>query len=293
MPDPVAIIFGANGQDGYYLNDLLSRKGVKVVGVSRSGPWVHGDVANYTTVEALVKQHQPQYIFHLAANSTTRHDALFENNNSIGTGSLNILETVKLHSPHTKVFLSGSGLQFKNVGQPIRETDPFEATSPYAVSRIQSLYAARYYRSLGIRAYMGYFFNHESPRRPERHMSKKIACAAQRIKQGSNEQIEIGDISVKKEWTYAGDVVNAIYTLVSQEQVFESNLGSGEAYSIEDWLHECFSLIGRNWEEYVIKKEGFAAEYEVLVSDPHTIFSLGWRPEVSFSSLAKMMVTGE
>ena len=285
-----AIIFGANGQDGFYLDQLLKSKGVNVVGISRSGNWIHSDIGDYEEVIQLVREHQPHYIFHLAANSTTRHDVLFENHATISAGTLNILEAVKLHSPRTKVFLSGSGLQFRNNGLPIKETDEFEATSTYAVSRIQSVYAARYYRSLGIKTYFGYFFNHESPMRPERHMSKKIACAVQRIADGSNEKLVIGDISVKKEWTYAGDIVRGILTLVEQDDVFEATIGSGLAYSIEEWLEQCFGLIQKDWRDFVTERNDFISEYRVLVADPATIFSLGWKPEVSFSSLAKMMV---
>ncbi len=286
----VAVIFGANGQDGFYLNRLLIQNGVKVVGVSRNGDWLHADVSNYTEVSDIIRLHKPDYIFHLAANSATRHEVMFENHATISTGTLNILEAVKVYSPATRVFLSGSGLQFINKGLPIKETDEFAATSAYAVSRIQSVYAARYYRSYGINAYFGYFFNHESPLRPERHMSKKIACAVQRIGNGSSEKIEIGDISVKKEWAFAGDIVNGIFTLVQQDEIFEATIGSGQAYSIEEWLEACFGLIGQNWKDSVIIKDNFKAEYNVLVSDPSTLNSLGWQPEVSFSSLAKMMV---
>ena len=285
-----AVIFGANGQDGYYLNELLKQKGISVVGVSRGGNWLHADVANYEEVNTIVKSNLPNYIFHLAANSTTRHEALFDNHAAISTGTFNILEAVKQYSPHTKVFLSGSGLQFVNKGQPIKETDIFEASSPYSVSRIQSVYAARYYRSIGIKVYFGYFFNHESPMRPERHMSKKIAMAAQRIAAGSNEKIVIGDISVKKEWTFAGDIVNAILTLIEQDTVFEATLGSGLAYSIEEWLEQCFGLINKNWHDFVIEKNNFVSEYRILVANPETIHQLGWQPEVTFPNLAKMMV---
>ena len=287
-----AIIFGANGQDGYYLNELLKLNNIDVTGISRSGDWLYADISNYDQVAEIIKSKNPDYIFHLAANSTTRHEALFENHATISTGTLNILEAVKLFSPDTKVFLSGSGLQFKNNDQPIKETDAFEATSTYAVSRIQSVYAARYYRSIGIKAYFGYFFNHESPVRPERHMSKKIANAAQRIAAGSNEKLEIGDISVKKEWTYAGDVVKGILTLVQQEDIFEATIGSGLAYSIEEWLEQCFGLIQKDWRDFVTERNDFTPEYKILVSDPSTLFSLGWKPEVSFSLLAKKMVQG-
>ncbi|MES2704083.1 MAG: GDP-mannose 4,6-dehydratase [Bacteroidota bacterium] len=287
-----AIIFGINGQDGYYLEQLLVQNGLNVIGASRKGDWLHVDVSDYEAVAALVRQHQPAYIFHLAANSTTRHEALFENHATIATGTLNILEAVKLFSPGTKVFLSGSGLQFVNEDKPIKETDPFAATSAYAVSRIQSVYAARYYRSLGLKVYFGYFFNHDSPRRPERHMSNRIAAAVKRIAAGSNEQITIGDMSVRKEWAFAGDIVRGVYTLVQQDEVFEATIGSGLAYSIEDWLGECFSQVGKDWHNHVVQQGGFVPEYNVLVSDPSTIFSLGWRPEVSFAALAAMMLAG-
>ncbi|WP_315824121.1 GDP-mannose 4,6-dehydratase [Paraflavitalea speifideaquila] len=153
-----AIIFGANGQDGYYLSELLLKNNLQVIPVSRQGNVVKTDVADFESVKSLIQQHKPDYVFHLAANSTTRHEALFENHTTIATGTLNILEAVKTIWPQAKVFISGSGLQFKNEGRPIKETDAFEARDAYSVSRIQSVYAARYYRTLGLKVYVGYFF---------------------------------------------------------------------------------------------------------------------------------------
>ena len=287
-----AIIFGANGQDGYYLSKLLTENKIQVVAVSRSGEKsISGDISDYSFVKNLIELHRPEYVFHLAANSTTRHDVFFENHATICNGTNNILEAVKLFSPTTKVFISGSALQFKNDGVPIHEEDPFEARDAYSVCRIQSVYAARYYRSLGIKTYVGYFFNHDSPIRTSRHVSKFIADTARKVKNGENAKIEIGDITVKKEWTYAGDMVRAIWTLVQQEHVTEAVLGSGKAFSIEQYLIECFSLIGKDWQQYVTLKTGFNPEYQIMVSNPATIFSLGWKPEVNFSQLAKMMIT--
>ncbi len=285
-----AIIFGANGQDGHYLAEECRLNRIEPVGVSRSGNWLHGDVGNYQDVEALVKQHLPDYIFHLAANSTTRHGALFENHETISTGTLNILEAVKRHSPRTRVFLAGSGLQFVNTGRPISERDPFEASSPYSVARIQSVYAARYFRSLGIKTYVGYLFHHESPLRKPNHVCKMITLAVQRIAAGSKEQLELGDISVQKEWTFAGDVAKGIFALASQDAVFEATIGSGIAYSIENWLEQCFGLVGLNWRDHVKIRQGFTAEYKRLISDPATIRKLGWSPDVSFAELAKIML---
>ncbi len=285
-----AIIFGANGQDGFYLTSLLVKKGYTVIGVTRTGDGLHTDIASYQEVSKLVQKYLPHYIFHLAANSTTRHEALFENHNTISTGTINILEAVKNYSPQTRVFISGSGLQFVNNDRPIKETDAFEARDAYSVSRIHSVFAARYYRRLGIKAYVGYFFNHDSPQRIERHMAKKITEAVKRIQRGSDEKLEIGDISVIKEWTFAGDVVKGILILLEQEKIFETNIGSGLGYSIEDWLKVCFTLVGKEWKDYVIVRNDFTPEYKMLVSDSATLFSLGWAPEVSFKQLAAMMI---
>ena len=286
-----ALIFGVNGQDGYYLNELCNKNNIEVVGISRSdGEYLKGNVADLGTVEAIVKKYSADYIFHFAANSSTRHDFLFENHETISTGTLNILEAVYRFSPHTRVFLSGSALQFQNNGLPIGESDPFAATSPYAVARIQSVYAARYYRQLGLKAYVGYFFNHDSPLRSERHVNQKIIMAARRIAAGSKERLEIGDITVKKEFSYAGDIVKAVWALVNNDEVFECVIGSGKAYSIEDWMELCFRRFGLDWKSFVSFNTQFKKEYEVLVSDPATIFSLGWRPEKNFEELADLMI---
>lgn len=287
-----AIIFGANGQDGRYLSQLLSGIGIRVISVSRNGSFLHADVADFSIVKELISRHQPDYIFHLAANSTTRHEVLFENHATICTGSLNILEAVKTVSPQSKVFISGSGLQFKNEGLPIRETDPFEGRDAYSVCRIQSVYAARYYRSLGVKAYVGYFFNHDSPHRTERHISKMIANAVINIGKGKEDTvIEIGDMSVRKEWAFAGDIVQAVWTLVQQDEVFEAVIGSGKSYSIQEYVETCFGFIQKDWKKYVKGRQGFSAEYRQLVADPATIFSLGWAPATDFSQLVKIMLT--
>ena len=288
-----AIIFGANGQDGFYLDALLRSNGVQTVGVSRAGDWRRGDVAACDDVEALIREYQPDFVFHLAANSTTRHDAIFENQATIVGGTLNILESVKAHCPDCKVFLSGSGLQFVNRGEPICETDAFEASSAYALARIQSVYAARYYRTLGLKVYVGYFFHHDSPRRPAQHVSQLVATAARRAAAGAADILEIGDISVCKEWTFAGDVARAIWVLVRQDAIFEATIGSGVAYSIEDWLEQCFGLADANWRDHVRLREGFTPEYRRLVSDPTTVRALGWAPDVSFEALARLMVVGD
>lgn len=284
------VIFGASGQDGYYLTDLYKAKGMEVIGVSRAPGYLHADVTNFPEVEQLIATYRPIYVFHLAASSTTRHDAVFENHALISTGTLNVLEAVRRHHPAAKVFIAGSGVQFQNTGRSISEHDEFIASSPYALSRIHAAHAGRYYRRLGIKAYIGYLFHHESPRRKPDHVSQIIVQAVKRIAAGKAEILEIGDIQVQKEWTFAGDTVKGIVALIEQDDVFEAVIGSGVTYSIQDWLELCFGIIGRNWRDHVRIREGFTAEYQRLVSDPTTISSIGWRQEVSFAQLAEMMV---
>jgi GDPmannose 4,6-dehydratase len=283
-----AIIWGANGQDGFYLSALLKQDDCEVIGINKDDV-NKVNIADYEQVCTLIKETQPDYIFHLAANSTTRHYAWKENHETISTGSLNILEAVKEFSPQTKIFLSGSGLQFENKGNPILEADPFLATSIYAVSRIHMVYAARYYRSLRLNVYIGYFFNHDSPLRSERHINKKIIETAKRIAAGSKEKLEIGDMSVMKEFGFAGDIVKGIWTLVQQDMITEAVIGTGEAHAIEEWINICFSDQGLDWKEHIVQNEKFIPEYKVLVSNPALINSIGWKHETDINALAKMM----
>lgn len=286
-----AVIFGANGQDGYYISQACRKKQIEVIGISRNGPWLKGDVADVELVNQIIKEHRPQMIFHLAASSTTRHDVIYENHASIGTGTINILESVKRLSLDSKVFIAGSGLQFVNNGMQISEKDNFDHSSCYVAVRNYAVYLARYFRSIGIKVYVGYLFHHESPLRDQQHTSQKIAQAVMRIAKGSAEKIELGDISVKKEWTFAGDIAEGILTLMEQDKISEAVIGSGEAYSIEQWLDRCFKLIGKDWRDYVTQIENFRPEYKLLVSNPETINSLGWKASTSIDELAKIMIT--
>lgn len=288
------LIFGVSGQDGQYLSAIYKARGVEVIGVARnSNQWMKGDVASLDFVSDIIKCHQPEIIFHLAANSTTRHDAIFEHHRTIGEGTLNILESVRQFAPSSKVFITGSGLQFKNLGEPIAESDPFDDINSYGVVRNYSVHAARYYRSLGISTYVGYLFHHESPLRSFTHISQIIVQAVKRIEAGSNEIIELGDISVRKEWVYAKDIAEGIITLINQDYVYEAVIGSGVAYSIEDWLQICFEIIGKDWRKHVKISGNFKAEYPTLVSNPRTINRLGWSPQVSLEQLARIMIESD
>ncbi len=285
-----ALILGASGQDGHYLAELCRSRGILPIRVSRSSGDCCGDVADYPFVDSLVGQYSPAYIFHLAARSTTRHEAVFENYAAIAEGTVNVLEAARRHCPGARIFIAGSGLQFKNTGAPISADDPFEPLSAYAAARIASTFMARYYRSLGLKTYVGYLFHHESPFRKPVHVSKQVALAVRRILQREQQVLEIGDLSVAKEWTFAGDVAEAVMTLVDQDAVYETAIGSGITYTIREWVEACFRSAGLDWRDHVQVKEGFASEYRMLVSDPSVIRQLGWVPRVGFEELAAMMV---
>ena len=259
--------------------------------ISRHSGDVIGDVSDYGFIKGQIIEFQPDFIFHFAADSTTNHDSLFSNHSSISTGTLNILESVRLYCPNSRIFLSGSALQFLNTGVPINENTPFDASSAYAVARIQSVYAARYFRSkFDLKIYVGYFFNHDSQFRSERHVNQKIVQAVKRIARGSDEKIELNDISVKKEFSFAEDIIKGVWTLINQDYVFEVVIGSGQAYSIQEWVEYCFSKIGKRWQNHVIQAKDIKSEYKVLVSDPKLINSLGWKNMIDFYSLADLML---
>jgi GDPmannose 4,6-dehydratase len=177
-----------------------------------------------------------------------------------------------------------------NSGVPIHETDPFDATCAYSVERIHSVYAARYFRTIGVKVYLGYLFHHESPLRKINHVSQKIVQAIKRISAGSFEKFELGDISVEKEWAFAGDIAEGMAALVRQDQVFEAVIGIGVTHTIEDWLKICFASINKDWKNHVILRDGFTAEYKRLLSNPETMYSLGWMPKVGFADLAELML---
>jgi GDPmannose 4,6-dehydratase len=286
-----AIIFGINGQDGYYLEKLLLAKQISVTGVSRSpGPWQQGSITDQSLVTALVRELQPDYIFHLAARSKTGHELLYEHQDTIVNGSLHVLEAVFNYSPSTRVFITGSGLQFCNNGDPIHENAPFEARDAYSLARIQSVYAARYYRSKGVKAYTGYLFHHDSPLRSAGHLNRKIADAAIAAAAGHPVHLTVGDITVEKEFGFAGDIAAGIFQLLNQDQFFEACIGTGKAYSVEQWLDICFGMMGKNWKDYVQLNNQYTADFRRMLSDPSLLQSTGWQPSTDIRELAAMML---
>ncbi len=291
MKEEIAIIFGSSGQDGFYLKELLLTKKVRVITVSRSSGDYIGSVGDFEFVNNLIKLLNPKYIFHFAAVSTTKHEVILENNISISTGTINILESAKRYSPDTKIFISGSALQFLNTGSPIDENTPFDFLSPYAISRNHSVHMARYFRhTFGIKIYVGYFFNHDSPLRSEMHINQKVVAHVSKVLNGSYEKLTIGNINVKKEFNYAKDIVEAVWLLINQDIIYESVIGSGVAHSIKDWVKYCFDKYSLNWENHVVIDPSYKYDYEILVSNPKLINNIGWIPNSNIYQLADLML---
>jgi len=287
-----SIIFGANGQDGFYLSELLKLKQIEVVAVSRSTGKdnITGNVTDQSFVESIIKDHQPDFVFNLAANSTTQHSALLENHETIATGTIHVLEAVYKYSPLSKVFLSGSALQFENRSNPIKETDPFCAKDAYSAARIYTTYLARYYRTLNVKVYVGYFFNHDSPLRDARHLNKKIIDYVKALSQNKQkEKLSIGNVNVQKEFNHAKDIANAIFILVSQNEIFEAVIGNGLGYTIKDWLSICFQFINKTPDDFIVINKDYVSPYEKLICNPETLKSLGWKHTISIEQLAKEM----
>ena len=286
-----AIIFGANSQDGHYLRKILEEEKIAVTGISRSGgDWIQGDVGHKEFVNNLIRSEKPSLIFHLAANSSVSHELLWEHQHTILKGTLNILESAFESSPDSRVFITGSGLQFENNGDPVKASNPFHAADAYSMARIQSVFAARYFREKGINVKVGYLFHHDSPFRKTRHLNRIIVDAALAVKKKNHPVLEIADTGVEKEFGFAGDIARGIFQLTMQDDLNEACIGTGKAYTIETWLQLCFQQVGANWKDFVKPRTDFVPSFKRLLSDPSDMFQIGWRPELSIEGLANMMM---
>lgn len=286
-----ALIFGATGQDGLYLRTVLESDGITVNGASRYGSDWQVDVGDRVGVFDIIKKVSPDFVFHLAADSSTSRESLWNNHSAISTGSLAILDAVEQLKPSARVLLVGSGLQFVNTGIPLDERAALDHSSPYSVARNHSLFAGRYFRARGLNVYFAWLFNHDSPFRSARHLNMKIALAAANAKRGSDEPLRIGNLDAMKEFGFAGDIAAALWTLVQQEREFEVVVGTGKAHSIRDWIEACYKIVDLPWEKFIEPMPEYHSPYHQLYSNPSTMLSLGWKPRMGFSDLAQSMMT--
>ena len=290
-----AIIFGGGGQDGYFLKKLLISINYKVIIFSHSdgvsGPSL--DVGNFKKVEKIIKKYSPEIIFHLAAKSSTRHEFILENQNAIVQGTLAILESVERYLPKTKVFIASSALIFKNNNNPINEQNEIEIKNAYILARVEALQITRYYRSRGLKVYIGFLFNHESPLRYKSSIVREIARGVVDIYLGLEKSFNIENIDIVKEWMWAGDAAEAILKLVSQDRVFEVCIGDGIGISVREYISKCLEILNSSHKKNFIKNLNYNQEYSKFISDPKKIKSLDWSPKFDVIYLATQTIKAE
>ncbi len=312
-----ALITGVTGQDGSYLADLLLRKGYNVIGVKRRTSLISTDridhifgnpdnVVNFTlaygnlidagNIHRLLINYKPDEIYNLAAQSHVRvsFDTPEETAEIVAMGTLRLLEAVRNVCPQTRIYQASSSEMFgDNPENPQSETTTLMPASPYACAKVFAHNLCRNYReSYGMHISSGILFNHESPRRGETFVTRKITRAAARIKLGLQDKLYLGNLEAKRDWGFAGDYVEAMWLMLQQEHPDDYVIATGETHTVEEFLHEVFGYAGLDVNEYVEIDPRLFRPHEVplLLGDPTKAKQkLNWEPTVKFKELAHMM----
>lgn len=308
-----ALITGVTGQDGSYLAELLLSKGYEVHGIIRrsssfnTGRIDHifdklklhyGDVTDASSTAALIYDIDPDEVYNLAAQSHVRtsFDIPVYTAQATAIGALNILEALKGRS--TKFYQASSSELYGGMSsEPLNEKSPFYPRSPYAVAK-EFAYSmtVNYREACGMHASNGILFNHESPRRGETFVTRKIVKAACRIFHGLQKKLVLGNLDAKRDWGFAGDYVEAMWLMLQQEKADDYVIATGETYSVRDFLEIAFGLLDLDWTKYVEIDERLfrPTEVDVLLGDASKAKKvLGWEPKVKFGELIRMMVEAE
>ena len=309
----IALITGITGQDGSYLAEFLLDKGYKVVGAKRRSSLIcteridhiydndnfsmeYFDLNDSGCMYRILNKYKPDEFYNLAAQSHVRvsFDVPENTVDGIAMGTLRLLEAIREMSPQTKFYQASSSEMFgDNPVVPQREDTSLQPASPYACAKVFAHNLIRNYReSYGIFACSGILFNHESPRRGETFVTRKITLAAARIKLGIQDKLYLGNLYAKRDWGFAGDYVRAMWMMLQQENPDDFVIATGESYSVEDFLNSVFDQAGLDIEKHVEIKERLKRPHEVphLLGDPSKAENiLGWKPEVTFSDLSKLM----
>jgi GDPmannose 4,6-dehydratase len=314
-----AFITGITGQDGSYLAELLLGKGYEVHGLLRrsssfntariehlySDPHIegvrlflhYGDLTDGTALTHLLQQVMPEEVYHLAAQSHVRisFELPIYTAQAVAIGTLHMLEAVRAVGGKVRFYqASSSELYGKAEEAPQNEDTPFHPRSPYACAKAFAYWQTINYReSYGLFACNGILFNHESPRRGETFVTRKITRAATRIKEGLQEKLYLGNLDAKRDWGYAGDFVEAIWMILQQEEPDDFVIATGETRSVREFLEAVFGQVGLDWRKHVeIDHRYFRpAEVDLLLGDAGKARrKLGWQPKVGFEQLVRMMV---
>jgi GDPmannose 4,6-dehydratase len=320
-----ALITGITGQDGSYLSELLLAKGYTVHGIIRrsssfnTGRIDHiyqdphlagrrlnlhfGDLTDSTGLRRILETAQPEEVYNLGAQSHVK--VSFENPeytaDSVATGPLRLLDSIRDYMHHTgrqvRFYQAGSSEMFGAAKPPQSELTPFYPRSPYAVSKVAAhWYAVNYREAYNLFISNGILFNHESPRRGETFVTRKITRALGRIKAGLQKKLYLGNLDARRDWGFAGDYVEAMWMMLQHSEPGDFVVATGEAYSVRQFLEESFGYVNLDWQEYVeIDPLYFRpTEVDYLLGDPTKARNaFGWKPKTSFQQLVRMMVDAD
>jgi len=310
-----AIITGITGQDGSFLAELLLEKQYKVIGLVRRSSMEdkkffniehllnnknfileNGDLTDSSSIWRLVQKYKPDEFYNLAAQSHvgasfTSPESTFEINS---TGVLNCLEAIRNINPETKFYQASTSKMFgDNIHAPQSETSTFSPVSPYACGKLAAhSLVINYRKAYGLFACSGILFNHESERRGEQFVTRKITKAAARIKLGLQNELRLGNLEAKRDWGYAKEYVEAMWLMLQQQAPDDYVIGTGKTYTISDFIACVSDIAGYNLMDYVIVDESFKRPSEVplLQANPEKARNiLGWNPKTDLKGLAKIM----
>ena len=314
-----ALIMGITGQDGSYLAELLLEKGYEVYGIIRRSSnfntqridhifkdihekenklhLVYGDLSDASSIGAIIRKVMPDEVYNLAAQSHVK--VSFEipeyTADITAMGSLRILEAIRQFCPKAKYYQASSSEMYGKVKEtPQSEKTPFHPRSPYGVSKVFSYWITKNYReSYDMFACNGILFNHESPRRGETFVTKKITKAIAKIKAGKQKKLYLGNLDAKRDWGYAKDYVEAMWLMLQADKPEDYVIATGETHSVKEFLEEAFNLVGLNWQDYVeIDQRYFRpAEVDLLIGNPQKAKEiLNWEPKTKFKELVRIML---
>lgn len=314
-----ALITGITGQDGSYLAELLLEKGYEIHGIIRRSssfnteridhlykdPHIndvkmflhYGDLSDSSNLSRLLEKIEPDEIYNLAAQSHVRvsFDMPEYTADVVGLGTIRILDAIKETQIKTKFYqASTSELYGKVVETPQTEKTPFYPRSPYACAKLYSYWITVNYReSYDMYACNGILFNHESPRRGETFVTKKITHAIAKILNKEQDKLYLGNLDSKRDWGYAKDYVEAMWLMLQQEKADDYVIATGETHSVREFLDEAFGLVGLDWKKYVEIDPRYyrPAEVDLLLGDPAKAKEkLRWKPKTTFKELVKIML---
>ncbi len=310
-----ALITGITGQDGSYLAELLLTKGYEVHGLVRRASTFnteridqirervklhYGDLGDATSLHTVVRDVMPDEIYNLAAQSHVR--VSFEmpeyTFDVTGGGVGRLLEAVRLSNPKAKLYQASSSELYGKVHEvPQRETTPFHPRSPYAAAKAYAFYITQNYReAYGMYAVNGILFNHESPRRGENFVTRKITRAVGRIAAGTQKRLALGNLDAKRDWGYAGDYVEAMWQMLQLDTPEDFVIATGETHSVREFLEIAFKRIDRKFEDYVDydARHLRPSEVDILLGDASRAKkAFGFAPKVDFQPLVEMMVDAD